>query len=509
MINLDTVKSFFGVYSPKPSFTGAVFYAATEVDTVPPPKSLKPGQRAQPSYLKTAGASSSALPETDRRTANIDINTFRNSASTKSTIRSYAQTDPDMSAATAAASRVGITSSYSLVAYDVDGRINSDATRTAQQLARKIDFLSDYSQGFAKFKDIRSVSESLSKELLIEGSCSMELVLDKTRYPAGFRPISTSQIKWMSNNAGELYPIQEVSGDKINLDTPLFFYVALDQDLLEPYSASQMEAALHATVSQNSFFSDLRRVFRQSVHPRTLVTIVEESWLKTVPPDILNDSDKMQEYRASTVLALQNSLSGLKPEDALVVSDVLRVSTLNTENSSKSEEYKTLEGIINQKSASGTKTMGVVLGHSAASQNVASTESMLYLKTIEGSIQEKLNAIFSRAFTLAVRLYGQDCIVKFKYKPIALRPELEMEAFNAMRQSRIMEQLSIGMMSDVEASIELTGSLPPEGAKELSGTFFKTGSSAGGNPYTNSNPGEGSALNEDLKPDTPTEPKTG
>ena len=500
--NKTRVKKFLGMYTPNPSFT------ALEVAEVPPPKRLPNRQLTQPSYLKSAPTAGAILPETDRNTANIDINSFRASANTKATIRQYGQTDPDMAAATAAALRMGITKSYTVIAYDVDGKINVEATKVAQQLAKRMDFLSDYSAGFAKFKDIRSISESLGKELLFEGSCAFELVLDKSRYPAGFKPISTSQIDWKTKPDGSIYPVQVVSGAEIDLDTPLFFYVALDQDLLEPYSASQLESALHATISQNEFFADLRRVFRKTIHKRTLCTIIEESWAKTVPPEIQADPEKLQAFRNSTITALQTSLSGLAPEDALVVSDIIKIETLNSQNSSTSDEYKVLAGILNQKQSSGTKTMGTVLGHGADSNNIASVESMLYLKSIEGSIQEKLNTILSRGFTLATRLYGHDCIVKFKYQDIDLRPELELEAFKAMKQSRLLEQLSIGMMSDVEASIELTGSLPTEGAPLLSGTFFKTGSSAGGNPYTNSDNGE-SVLSGNLNPDTPTQPKTG
>ncbi|MDA3832081.1 MAG: hypothetical protein PF495_01660, partial [Spirochaetales bacterium] len=481
MINKDRIAHMFGLYSPKPAFTAAT------VSEVLPPKTLPRAQQTSPSYLKSAPTAGNTLPETDRGTANLDINTFRNSTSTKATIRSFAQTDPDMSSAVSASLRMGITKSYTLVAYNMDGLINDEATRIAQQLAMKFDFLSDYSAGYARFKDIRSISESLGREILIEGSCAMELVLDKQRYPAGFKAISTSQIDWKTRSDGSIFPIQVLSGEEVNLDTPLFFYAALDQDLLEPYSSSQLEAALHATIAQNEFFSDLRRVFRKTVHPRMLVTIIEDLWRKTIPADVLNDPDKLKAFRTATVNALQSGISQLRPQDAMVVSDVLKVDTLNSENSSTSDEYKTLSDLLNQKSAAGTKTLGTILGHSSASNNIASTESMLYLKNIEGSMHAKLNTIFSQAFTLAVRLYGQDCVVKFRYQDIDLRPELETEAFKAMKQSRILEQLSLGLISDAEASILLTGSLPPVGFKPLTGTFFKAGVGAAdpaGNPNT-------------------------
>jgi len=509
MISIDKVKHFFGQYSPKPAFS-----AETVVDTGMPPKKLKNKQVSIPSYLKSASAGNSVLPEADKQTANIDLTAFRYGASTKDTIRSFSQVDPDMSAAMAASARLAITSNYTLIAYDVDGRINEEGTKIAQQLARKFDFLSDYSLGFSKFKDIRSIAESLAKEITIEGSCALELVLDKGRYPAGFKAISTSQIDFKADSEGSLLPVQVLSGDEVDLNIPTFFYVSLDQSLLEPYSNSPVEPALHATISLQEFQNDLRKIFKKVIHPRSVTTILEDKWIKTVPQDILNDQTKLQAFREATITAIKNDLNGLNPEDMLVISDVLTMTTLNTENSSTSDEYKTLSGLLNQKSAAGNKTLPGILGHdSTSSANIASTQAMMFMKSVEGAVQEKLNTIFSRAFTLAVRLYGQDVIVKFQYERIELRPTLEMEAFKAMRQARIMENLSTGLISDIEASILLTGSLPPDGAPKLSGTFFKTGSSAGGNPDASpsdgASPGEGSAVNQNLAPDTPTQPKTG
>jgi len=65
----------------------------------------------------------------------------------------------------------------------------------------------------------------------------------------------------------------------------------------------------------------------------------------------------------------------------------------------------------------------------------------------------------------------------------------------------VLEQLSLGLITDDEASLALTGKLPPPGMKPLSGTMFKQGAPAAGGPAAPSN--DGSALNQKLKPATP------
>ena len=129
---------------------------------------------------------------------------------------------------------------------------------------------------------------------------------------------------------------------------------------------------------------------------------------------------------------------------------------------------------------------------------------MLYMKSANGMVRQKLNEMYSRVMTLAVRLFGQDVYVEFTYEDIDLRPKAETESFQAMKQSRVLELLSLGMISDEEASIQLTGNLPPKGYEPKMGTGFRANTSVapagdGYNGATNS----GSALNQNLKSDAP------
>jgi hypothetical protein len=128
---------------------------------------------------------------------------------------------------------------------------------------------------------------------------------------------------------------------------------------------------------------------------------------------------------------------------------------------------------------------------------------MIYLKNCESALVYKLNEIYSRALTLCVRLYGVDAVVEFRYDKPNLRPESELEAFTSMRQSRILEQLSLGMITDAEANLDLTGTLPPAGAQKLSGTMFQFKKAEIANPESNTG-----ALEQDLQGDAPREPKS-
>jgi hypothetical protein len=220
------------------------------------------------------------------------------------------------------------------------------------------------------------------------------------------------------------------------------------------------------------FINDLRRVVKRAVHPRMIASLAEETIRKHIPAEIAHDPEKVKAYMDGIVTEIQSMVNGLNPEEALVAYDTISWDILNNGNATLSDEYKVMTEIINAKVSTGAKALPSILGHGSGSQNVASSETLLFMKNAEGAITRKLNEIYSRALTLAVRLFGQDVYVEFRYAPIDLRPEGELEAFKSQKQSRILELLSIGQMTDEEASLELTGRLPPAGAPKLSGTFF-------------------------------------
>ena len=478
-------------------------FRPTAASTLPPvdvPK-VKSNQQSRLPFL-TRTASKSALPLADKRLANTDITTFRNSGTSRQVIRDFTVASPDLSNAVATAIRTAITANYTAVAKDMDGKFNRQATELLQQLITRFNVVKSYSEGFSNISSIREGSEALGKELMMEGACALELVLDKSRLPFKLQPVSVANIVFFQDKDG-LKPKQTVQGGEIDLDIPTFFYTSLDQDLLQPYSSSPLESAIQPTVFLQEFMNDVRRIIKRTIHPRLHVTINEERFRKNLPADAQHDEAKMREAMTSLVLDIETRVNDLAPEDALVFFDTLGFEYADHGNTGLSSEYDTIRSLAESKLATGAKTMPTVLGHSAVSANVASAETLLYIKHAEGSIQFKLNEIYSRALTLAVRLFGFDCYVEFKYDRVDLRPDSEIESFRSQKQSRVLELLSLGMISDEEACIQLTGSLPPMGMAPLTGTMFKSKAAPTENPYEGET-NNGSALNQNLKSDAPT-----
>lgn len=485
---------------------GAFMQAATQLAPVAVPK-VKAKQQSFPSWLKTATPSDTALPIQDRRLASTNIETYRDGIDTRTVVRDFTAASPDLSASLNAYLRTAITDDYTAVARNMDGTFNRDATGLLQQLLTRFDVVQDYTDGFSGILSLRSIRESWGKELMLYGSCAGELVLGKDRLPRQIQPISTTTIKFRADKSAKwLSPFQLLSGVEIDLDIPTFFYVALDQNLLEPYSASPFEPAIQPVLQGTEFLNDLRRVVKRAIHPRLGVTINEELFRKFIPAEIANDEEKLRAYMTAMVTDLETKINGLKPEEALVYFDTLGIEYFNNGNISLGTEYTTLQNIIDSKVATGAKALPSILGHGTGSQNMASAETLLFMKNAEGSVQKKLDEMLSRMLTLAVRLFGQDVYVEFKHASIDLRPDSELEAYKAMKQERTLSLLSLGFISDDEASLTLTGSLTPAGFTPLSGTGFHepAPAAAGGNPNSQT-----STMSPNKKKGAPQAPKGG
>jgi hypothetical protein len=477
---------------------------------VAPPK-VKPGQPSFPGHAKSTTPSTTVLTNPSARVAQSHLNTARTEAKDALTIRKFAQTTPDLAAALFAYLRVAITQGYKVKAFDMDGEFNGDATRIAYELLNRWDMLPDYTvQGFSNTPSIQSVSEALGKELIIEGACAFSLRLNKQRQPELLAPVPVSSLVWYEDGQG-LRPKQKVGGDQIDLDVANFFYTSLDQDLLNAYPTSPLLAAVQPVIADASFMDQLRNALSRTIMPRFQAVINLDKTLAVIPAEVKQDAEKLNSMLSGLKTGIETTVNALNPEDALVGYDNVEYSYVQGGTGEASSLITTVQELLNAKLSTGAKALPSILGHGSGSQNVASSETLMFLKSADGAIRVKLNELYSRALTLGVRLMGADVIVRFEYDPIDLRPSNELEAFRAQKQSRILEQLSFGLISDEEASIDLTGKMPPKGMAKLSGTMFTVNKpDPNANSFTNAPGGvKNTAGGQAIRSDAPTNTRGG
>jgi len=475
-------------------------WGAAVLPSMPIPKAPK-GAVAIPGYRRNVVSSKAALRETDRQLATTDrLTSARSQSKSRKVVRELVKTSPDLSSAASSLLRSGIPERYTLVARNMDGVIDPAATAAAHEILRRVTYMGNPDGSFGIQQGLQSISEQLALELLIEGAACLEVALDKARVPASFNPVPVSTFRFYEEDNAFRF-VQVIGGVEIDLDLPTIIYTTVDQFLTEVYPSSYYEAAIQPVLQDIEFTDSARRALRRAVLPRLTATVDSDRVKKMTPPDILSDPQKFADYKNALIDQIEQIVNGLGPEDVLVSYDAVAYAYVDG-GKDPSAIIEKIQGVLNGKLASGAKTMPTVLGHGSGS-NTSSTEAVLYLKQAN-MLRMKLNEIYSRAFTVAVRLLGLDVYVEFKYVALDLRPEAELEAFRAMEQSRLLMQLSLGMITDEECCIALTGNLPPPGYKPKSGTMFMAPQQTTvTNPSSNT-----SAISQSTTSDAPKQPKS-
>ncbi len=447
-------------------------YYHPEATSLPEPKEPKaPSGKATkviPPFL--GSAKGSTISDSASNTTNLVISDYvRNEASIAATIKKLVVTSPDLSNAVESKVKAALSKKYTVMAFDEAGRIDEAATEVVQSFVHRLNYGSyDYSK-FTKTTDLRSLASSVLYDSVRYGGMGLELVLGDSRLPAFLKPIPARLIKW-ADDTPNAYPIY-AGTEEVPLNYSTIFYSSTMQDQETAYSDSPLQSAIQACLWDADFMDSLRRAAVKNLLQRLKVTIDSDRYMKTLPLEVQTDKDKLKEHMDATVDSLEAQLADLDPEDSLVIFDILEADTIADANRSEDKTIEVLQSLINGKITAGAKIPPAIIGRGDSS-NAASTESMLFLKSV-ASAQLELNILISRSLTLAVRLFGFKANVVFEFEEVNLRPDLELESFRTVKQARILELLSTGLYSDLRASIELTGSLPPEGYKDLSGTGFK------------------------------------
>lgn len=483
-------------------------FAAGKLADVPLPTPPS-GQVTIPGYRPQEERSANLLRKTTRVNANTDATSFRTGSSTSEVIRNFAAANPDMSSTINAYLRTGIPKSYRITAHDLDGRINPEATKAAHEILTRITFLGDPNQGYNPTSDLQSISESLGKELLFEGAMALELVLDDMGMPTAPVPIAVSTLQFREDSKRGIYPVQVVAGKEIDLDFPTIFYVSVDQDLLTAYAEGYLVTALRAVLADEDFNNFLIRQLRRNIAPRMIVTIIEENLKKSMAIGTLNNPDKMKEVLENTMAGISETIENLEPEDSIITTDAVGYKLAAPGEGAGGAGgvgtmLKAIHEQLQSRLTAALKTLPAVLGRDSG-QGSATVSAYLFLKSAE-VLALKLGVIYSRMLTVAVRLLGMNCYVDFKYDDVDLRPKGEQEAYRAMEQDRILEQLSLGFITDEQACVALTGKLPPDGYQPKSGTMFKTTSRQV--PNTTSQTSLMNGQKDSLKSDAPTGKKS-
>jgi len=441
------------------------------------PRTLAGKTKSRPAYASVGKGDTVINPNDTYR--QVSIQELRNRNQLIPALRQLSQEDGNFSSAIFNMVQVA-NSGYKIKAYTTGtNEYSQDGVDAATSVMATIDTLYDYTKKYRDKQTVNAVIETLLRETALTSGCGLELILDQARLPDKLQPVNYGTIEWVSDGFGGRYPQQKnpEGGDPIDLNISTFWVGELHKEADSAYAVPMMKAAMNMIYYYDEFIEEMRRTVRKSGHGRLVVSLNAEKVRDSAAADVKSDPAKLSAYMNAVKADVESSLSNLEPEDSVVSYDSAEFDTHNPVGSKSdyAPMMKTLAGMT----ATSMKTHPSVIGmRMEGSQSLSNTESLVYLKVAK-SIQGPPQDVLSRALTLAVRLLGQDVYVKFEFNDINLRPEDELEAFKTMKQTNVLNLLSLGMITDAQAYSDL--GLPfNRDAPELSGTgFYDSGASGG------------------------------
>lgn len=402
-----------------------------------------------------------------------NLSDYRYSLNADDMLKLLSKIDPDVSAGIWNFLRLA-NSGLKVTTYDANGNRDAKLQVKFNQVLTRLSGLKNFKTWTIRMS-LEDTANQLLKYVLLRGACASEAVLGRDRRLQSIAVIDPVTVQFIQPALGVWKPYQtDAMGKQVNLDIPTFFWNVLDPDAQSPYETPPFLPVIQAVLFNMAVMQDLEKIVKRVAYPRISIKIIEQTLRKYAPAAVQSDDTKMQAWLNSQRANIAAALKDLKPEDAAVFFDSMDIGILETKGNT-TIDYRPLKEVIDQRIISGLKSLPTILGRQfGASQTLSGVEALLYARSIKG-VQKITASQLTQLLTLAMQLEGLKGTVQVTYGPVNLKPENELEAFRVLKQSRVLELLSLGFIADEEAAEELTGDTTlPKTFKPLSGTGFYT-----------------------------------
>lgn len=428
----------------------------------------------------------------------------RQAQTSRDLLRQMFKHDPDVSAAVGANLTLADTK-LTLVVRDLEGQIDPSATAELPKLVRALTAPTDYLNGFQFKPGLASLIQEMRYMVMLRGALGNELVFDKKMRPSRLQHVDMATIEWFEKTPGEYKPGQRVQGksDLVSLDIPSFFVSYHRRDPTTIYATSDFVSVINTAAARTQVVNDLYRIMTITGFPRMDIKVLEEVLVKNMPPGVRDSEDLAvpRQWVTDRLNEVSSTFSDLRSDQSFVHMDSVEAKILNDKNPAASLDITNVMDVLNAQSQAALKTMATVIGRGQGAAGVASVEARIAAMNAD-QINVPVANQLSQSMTFLINVFGIPGFVEASFAPAELRPRLELEAQMVLKQSRLLQDLSLGIITDEEYHMELYSRLPPPGAPQLAGTgFFQSGGagasvdaqdvSPNGDPLGRSMTGEG------------------
>jgi hypothetical protein len=241
-------------------------------------------------------------------------------------------------------------------------------------------------------------------------------------------------------------------------DFPTIQYVPIDALPGKPYGRSLVHPALFPSLFLIGLLSDLKRVVAQQGYPRLDLEIVLEKLLAAFGDEVAEDPDRLKAIVEQTIQEVKDAYGPLKPDDAYIHTDVVKVNKpVGAVDSSSLGAIDKIIAILERMMVRALKTMPLMLALvDSTSEANANRQWEIYTAAIK-SIQKSVQSLFESIFSTALQAAGLQAVVEFRFKVLRASEELRDAQTEKLRIDNARAKYNAGWISQDEASKEVTG----------------------------------------------------
>lgn len=382
--------------------------------------------------------------------------------------------DPDVSAAVGGYLTMADTR-LTMVVRDDTGQIDPDATAKLHKVVQNLSHQTDFKNGFQFRPNLPMLCQELRYMLLLRGAIGAELVFNDKLIPERIQQVDMRTIFWFEQESGEYKPQQRlVNGASfafIDLDIPTFFVAYHRRDVTKIYPVSDFVSVINTAAARQLVINELFRVMQVTGFPRIALKVLEEVLIKNAPVAVRDDANQLQAWARARLQEIAASFANIRSDQPFAHFDSVEPSVINEKNPAAALDITDVISVLNAQNQAALKTMATVIGRGNGTTGVASVEARLAAMFAD-QLNVPVKQLLDQILTFVLHTYGTRGFVDCKFDPAELRPATELEPQLVLRAARLRADLSLGLITDEEYSLQMYGRLPHPDAPKLSGTNF-------------------------------------
>jgi len=362
---------------------------------------------------------------------------------------------------------------FRVTAYKANDSSYDEGQKYIDELKQKFTYEDKYSEGFSLSNTITDQVNRLARNILTSDNAAAALFVkvDPTTYEVdSFKPIDCDRVYFSADLPKGLFntsnpfvtfgagvmagrknvPFIYENGSRVPLNVANFLWQPLDPDAEQIVGNNPLRPALRNTFTKLEFLDNLRKVLKNQAWPKVKVVLDEQAVINLSPPDIRNDKKKLIDFFNDYLDSVEEQLTNIQVDQNIVVYDTIK--EISFLESKVKFDPRPIAALLDAEAISSLKAPPSTVGKGGSTrtgEGLASAELVIFRRTVK-ALRTLVETLYSRGFTLALRLRGLQGYVKFRFNEFSLRPPEESAQFNNIQVDTIERAWILGAIGDDE-----------------------------------------------------------